>query len=241
MKSQKEITLGKDLQLRDRQDIYRNFLLYCMSGDTIALPMGSTVVVERDQTEFARLSQLGDILGLAQFEVAHVHSELAEQAYRQQVGCQSSLQWCFMQLGMCKLSLHLPPQCLLYPSARLLIAHWMISLNLFSASLRGVEWKRVLTLWCWLHTTLYCWLLEDPVLHTLLFCHGTCTANLCSSVENYIMEPKKPSVAKSLTTQTWEDALQMYLLSFCMHCFGIQHPGGPVTGSPVCVLHSCLA
>ncbi len=85
MKSQKEITLGKDLQLRDRQDIYRNFLLYCMSGDTIALPMGSTVVVERDQTEFARLSQLGDVLGLQQFEVAHVHSELAEQAYRQQV------------------------------------------------------------------------------------------------------------------------------------------------------------
>lgn len=85
MKSQKEITLAKDLQLRDRQDIYRNFLLYCMSGDTIALPMGSTVVVERDQTEFARLSQLGDVLGLQQFEVAHVHSELAEQAYRQQV------------------------------------------------------------------------------------------------------------------------------------------------------------
>ena len=86
MKSQKEINLAKDLQLRDRQDIYRNFLLYCMSGDTVALPMGATVVVERDQTEFARLSQLGDILGLQQTEVAHVHSELAEQAYRQQVG-----------------------------------------------------------------------------------------------------------------------------------------------------------
>lgn len=91
MKSQKEINLAKDLQLRDRQDIYRNFLLYCMSGDTIALPMGSTVVVERDQTEFARLSQLGDVLGLAQFEVAHVHSELAEQAYRQQVTTHAGL------------------------------------------------------------------------------------------------------------------------------------------------------
>ena len=107
MKSQKEINLAKDLQLRDRQDIYRNFLLYCMSGDTIALPMGSTVVVERDQTEFARLSQLGDVLGLAQFEVAHVHSELAEQAYRQQVTThpallrnESSLQ-CKLLLG-CK-------------------------------------------------------------------------------------------------------------------------------------------
>lgn len=63
MKSQKEITLRDDLELRDRTDIYRNFLLYCMSGDTVALPMGSTVVVERDASEFARLSQLGDILG----------------------------------------------------------------------------------------------------------------------------------------------------------------------------------
>ena len=85
MQSQKEINLAKDLQLRDRQDIYRNFLLYCLSGDTVQLAMGQTVTVERDQSEFARLSELGDILGLSQFEVAHVHSELAETAYRQQV------------------------------------------------------------------------------------------------------------------------------------------------------------
>ena len=58
-----------------------------MSGDTVALPMGSTVTVERDQSEFARLSQLGDILGLTQFEVAHVHNEIAETAFRQQVIC----------------------------------------------------------------------------------------------------------------------------------------------------------
>ena len=85
MKSQKEINLRNDLQLRDRQDIYRNFLLYCMSGDTVALPMGSTVVVERDESEFARLSQLGEILGLTQFDVANVHKELAETAFRNQV------------------------------------------------------------------------------------------------------------------------------------------------------------
>ena len=85
MKSQKEITLANDLALRDRQDIYRNFLLYCMSGDTVALPMGSTVVVERDESEFARLSQLGEVLGLSQFDVAHVHKELAETAFRNQV------------------------------------------------------------------------------------------------------------------------------------------------------------
>ena len=57
MKSQKQITLANDLQLRDRQDVYRNFLLYCMSGDVVALPMGSTVTIESDTIEFKRLSQ----------------------------------------------------------------------------------------------------------------------------------------------------------------------------------------
>lgn len=42
MRSQKEITLKNDLDAKDRLDIYRNFLLYCMSGDVVALPMGST-------------------------------------------------------------------------------------------------------------------------------------------------------------------------------------------------------
>ena len=43
------------------------------------------VVVERDASEFARLSQLGDILGLNPLEVSSVHSQLAEQAFRNQV------------------------------------------------------------------------------------------------------------------------------------------------------------
>ena len=85
MKSQKEVTLRDDLELRDRLDIYRNFLLYCMSGDVVILPMGSTVVVERDSSEFARLSQLGDVLGLNPMEVNSVHSGLAEQSFRHQV------------------------------------------------------------------------------------------------------------------------------------------------------------
>ena len=45
----------------------------------------SAVVVERDSSEFARLSQLGDILGLSPLEINSVHSGLAEQAYRSQV------------------------------------------------------------------------------------------------------------------------------------------------------------
>ena len=42
MKSQKDINLAGDLDARDRQDIYRNFLLYCMSGNVVALPMGAS-------------------------------------------------------------------------------------------------------------------------------------------------------------------------------------------------------
>ena len=60
MRSQKEVTLANDLELRDRLDIYRNFLLYCLSGEVVALPMGSTVVVERDSSEFARLVRRTD-------------------------------------------------------------------------------------------------------------------------------------------------------------------------------------
>lgn len=43
------------------------------------------MVVERDSSEFARLSQLGDILGLGPLEISQVHTGLAEQAYRSQV------------------------------------------------------------------------------------------------------------------------------------------------------------
>lgn len=85
MKAQKEINLAKDLELRDRQDIYKNFLMYCMQGDVVTLGMGSTMAVERDEQEFARLQQLGDVLGLNQMEVSTVHQGLAEQAFRMQV------------------------------------------------------------------------------------------------------------------------------------------------------------
>ena len=84
MSSQKEITLAKDLEITDRVDIYRNYLLYCMSGDVVAMPMGGSVVLERDMEEFGRLSQLGDILGLSPIDVMKVHQDLAEQAFRQQ-------------------------------------------------------------------------------------------------------------------------------------------------------------
>ena len=52
----------------------------------------SAVVVERDESEFARLSQLGDILGLNVMQVGQVHKELAEQAFRNQVSSMQG-QW----------------------------------------------------------------------------------------------------------------------------------------------------
>lgn len=80
VKSQKKITLADQMEMRDRQDLYRNYLLYCMSGDSVDLPMGASVVIERDQTEFLRLSQLGDVLGLTQARSARsLNSEAASQ------------------------------------------------------------------------------------------------------------------------------------------------------------------
>jgi len=81
-KLQKEITLRDDLPLVQRQELYRTFLLFCMTGDQVYAPMGSTITIERDQSEFARLSQLGDLLGLNPFEVSEVHRGLAEQAFK---------------------------------------------------------------------------------------------------------------------------------------------------------------
>ena len=80
--AQKDITLRDDLPLNQRQELYRSFLLFCMTGDQVYAPMGSTITIERDASEFARLSQLGDVLGLNPFEVSEVHRGLAEQAFR---------------------------------------------------------------------------------------------------------------------------------------------------------------
>ncbi|KAJ7564728.1 hypothetical protein O6H91_02G030900 [Diphasiastrum complanatum] len=83
-RAQKEITLKDDLELRDRTDLYRTYLLYCLSGETTGMPMGTQIVTQRDDSEFLRLGQLGSILGLNASEVADVHKGLAEQAFRQQ-------------------------------------------------------------------------------------------------------------------------------------------------------------
>ena len=81
---QKAITLADDFERRDRIEIYRQFLLFCLSGEEVKQPFGGTVTLERDPIEFTRLSQLGDILGLGPLDVAGVQSELAETAFRNQ-------------------------------------------------------------------------------------------------------------------------------------------------------------
>ena len=56
--------------------------MFCMTGDQVNAPMGVRINIERDQSEFKRLSQLGDILGLNMMEVGQVHKDLADKAFR---------------------------------------------------------------------------------------------------------------------------------------------------------------
>ncbi|KAH7443068.1 hypothetical protein KP509_02G017700 [Ceratopteris richardii] len=83
-KPQFDITLKDDLDLRERLDLYRIYLLFCISGESSGMPMGTQIVVKKDTNEFLRLGQLGNLLGLTSKEVADVHKGLAEQAFRQQ-------------------------------------------------------------------------------------------------------------------------------------------------------------
>eukprot|EP00271_Cylindrocystis_brebissonii_P002637 TRINITY_DN13403_c0_g1_i1.p1 TRINITY_DN13403_c0_g1~~TRINITY_DN13403_c0_g1_i1.p1 ORF type:complete len:1135 (-),score=312.95 TRINITY_DN13403_c0_g1_i1:1036-4398(-) len=81
---QKEINLRNDLELRERADLYERFLAYAIQGETTGMPMGTTITVQKDDSDYVRLSQLGDILGLSPGEVAMVHQDLAEKAFKQQ-------------------------------------------------------------------------------------------------------------------------------------------------------------
>jgi len=81
---QKAITLADDMERKDRVEVYRQFLLFCLSGEEVKQPFGGTVVLERDPIEFTRLQQLGDVLGLGPLDLAGVQGELAETAFRNQ-------------------------------------------------------------------------------------------------------------------------------------------------------------
>ncbi|KAJ8751342.1 hypothetical protein K2173_016530 [Erythroxylum novogranatense] len=81
---QTEINLKDDLSERDRSDLYKTFLLYCLTGEVTRIPFGAQITTKKDDSEFLLLNQLGGILGLSSKEIVEVHRGLAEQAFRQQ-------------------------------------------------------------------------------------------------------------------------------------------------------------
>lgn len=81
---QTEITLRDDLPARDRTDLYRTYLLYCLQGEVTVVPFGARITTKKDNSEYLLLNQLGGILGLTGKEIVEVHRSLAEQAFRQQ-------------------------------------------------------------------------------------------------------------------------------------------------------------
>ncbi|KAG2482678.1 hypothetical protein HYH03_018413 [Edaphochlamys debaryana] len=87
-KAQKEITLKDDLEAPMRSEIYKNYLMYSMSGEVVELPVGGVIRKKTNaqarQAEMARLSSLADVLGMAPQEVMAAQSDLAEQAYKAQ-------------------------------------------------------------------------------------------------------------------------------------------------------------
>lgn len=81
---QTEITLKDDLPDRDRTDLYKTYLLYCLTGEVTRVPFGAQITTKKDDSEYVFLKQLGGILGLTDTQIVEVHRSLAEQAFRQQ-------------------------------------------------------------------------------------------------------------------------------------------------------------
>ncbi|KAJ0547432.1 hypothetical protein HanOQP8_Chr08g0291311 [Helianthus annuus] len=81
---QTEITLKDDLPDRDRTDLYKTYLLYCLTGEVTRVPFGAQITTKKDDSEYVFLKQLGGILGLTDKEIVEVHRSLAEQAFTQQ-------------------------------------------------------------------------------------------------------------------------------------------------------------
>ncbi|KAG5224990.1 chloroplast inner envelope family protein [Salix suchowensis] len=81
---QTEINLRDDLSERERADLYKTYLLYCLTGEVTRIPFGAQITTKKDDSEYLLLNQLGGILGLTVKEIVEVHRSLAEQAFRQQ-------------------------------------------------------------------------------------------------------------------------------------------------------------
>ncbi|XP_050218025.1 protein TIC110, chloroplastic [Mercurialis annua] len=81
---QTEINVKDDLPERDRTDLYKTYLLYCLTGEVTRIPFGAQITTKKDDSEYVFLNHLGGILGLTVKEIVEVHRGLAEQAFRQQ-------------------------------------------------------------------------------------------------------------------------------------------------------------
>ncbi|KAJ4966622.1 hypothetical protein NE237_018471 [Protea cynaroides] len=81
---QTEITLKDHLPERDRTDLYKTYLLFCLTGEVTNIPFGAQITTKKDNSEYLLLNQLGGILGLTGKEIVEVHRSLAEKAFRQQ-------------------------------------------------------------------------------------------------------------------------------------------------------------
>ncbi|KZV25772.1 hypothetical protein F511_04833 [Dorcoceras hygrometricum] len=81
---QTEINLRDDLQGRDRADLYKTYLLFCVTGEVTRIPFGAQITTKKDDSEYVLLNQLGGILGMSDKEIVEVHRSLAEQAFRQE-------------------------------------------------------------------------------------------------------------------------------------------------------------
>lgn len=82
--AQTEITLKDDLPERDRAEIYRTYLLFCITGEVTTVPFGAQIATKKDNSEFLLLNQLGRILGMTGKEIVEVHRNFAEQAFMKQ-------------------------------------------------------------------------------------------------------------------------------------------------------------
>jgi hypothetical protein len=78
-----EITLKDDLSLRDRIDLYKTYLLYCITGEKEIIPFfRAEITMKKDDGEYVFLNQLGRILGLTDAEILSIHTGYAEQTFR---------------------------------------------------------------------------------------------------------------------------------------------------------------
>ncbi|KAG0472684.1 hypothetical protein HPP92_014541, partial [Vanilla planifolia] len=78
---QKEITVKDDLPEKDRAELYRTYLHFCISGEVVTIPFGVQITTKMDKSRFVFLNQLGQILGLTGSQIGEIHRNLAEQSF----------------------------------------------------------------------------------------------------------------------------------------------------------------